>query len=165
MLNLSKTESEAPVRGATREESEAKFIVRNGSVFKATSPLENRKDLLKLWWEFKRQEELAMTQRREIEEMLTSHLPEQWEGSETEREGEFKVVISRRFTRKVDSDALQATAREFGLEEYLPELFRWKPEIDAKRWKAAPAEVTAKLERAITVTPGKASVKITLEEE
>jgi len=37
--------------------------------------------------------------------------------------------------------------------------------VDAKRWKGAPAEVTAKLERAITVTPGKASVKITLEEE
>ncbi len=165
MLNLSETESETPVRGATKEDSEAKFIVRNGSLIKCVSPSESRRDLIKLWWEFKQQEEQAVTQRRAIEEMLTSHLPEQWEGSETEREGEFKVVISRRFTRKVDSDVLQATAREFGLEEYLSELFRWKPEIDAKRWKAAPVEVTAKLERAITVTPGKASVKITLEEE
>ena len=163
MLNLS--EIEAPVRGATREESEKRFIARDGKVIKTHSPAESRHDLIRLWWEFKRQEELAVTQRREIEDLLTAHIPEQWEGSETERDGEFKVVISRRFTRKVDSDALQTTAREFGLEEYLPELFRWKPEIDAKRWKAAPAEVTAKLERAITVTPGKASVKITLEEE
>ena len=62
--------------------------------------------------------------------------------------------------RKVDSDKLQELAAENGLTEHLSTLFRWKPDIDAKAWKAADESITRPLMGAITTTPSRASFVI-----
>ena len=136
------------------------MTVRGATCVEAVEAAGGRAGLYSFWLDLKRQEEEAALKRRMVEMRLTEHLPEQWEGSKTETDGDFKVTVVRRFTRKVDSDMLQDAARQHGMEEYLPELFRWKPEIDAKRWKNAPENVTSALSCAIVTTPGKASVKI-----
>ena len=134
-------------------------MIRGSTEVQALHP-QTREDYLALWLRYKAEEEQAVTRRREVEKALAADIPEQWEGSTTTTEGRFKVNVTRRFTRKVDSETVQAIAREHGLTEYLPELFRWKPEIDAKAWKTAPEEVVRVLEGAITTTPGKPSFKI-----
>ena len=52
-----------------------------------------------------------------------------------------------------------------GLTEYLPVLFRWKPEINKSQWQDADEGVTRILSEAITTKPGRVSYKIEREEK
>lgn len=111
--------------------------------------------------------ETEMTaRRRALEDEMTKSLQitEDWEGSYTMKDGGFKINIKRAFTRKVDDKRLTAIANEFGLQEYLSTLFRWKPEINLKAWKDTEPSVTDKLAQAVTTTPGRVSFKIEEEE-
>ena len=85
------------------------------------------------------------------------------EGTETANTGEYKIKIVGRMNRKVDADKLHELAIENGLEAHLQNLFRWKPEINAKAWAAADEAITKPLLDAITTTPGRASFAITKE--
>jgi hypothetical protein len=64
----------------------------------------------------------------------------------------------------VDSEKLQELAAEAGLTDHLSTLFRWKPEIEMKAWKATDPSITSALADAITVTPGRPSFTITIKE-
>ena len=117
------------------------------------------------WIAAKEMERAATEKRREIEDKLFQQfgISEQLDGTENfEIEG-FKIKITGRMTRKVDSEKLQELAAEAGVSEHLGSLFRWKPEVDAKAWKAADSSITAPLLGAITTTPGRASFTITKE--
>ena len=124
-------------------------------------------NLYQQWMEAKAAETEMTTRRRAIEEEIAKSLavPEDWEGSYTMKDGGFKINVKRAFTRKVDDKRLTALANEFGLQEYLSTLFRWKPEINLKAWKDAEPTVTDKLAQAVTTTPGKIGIKIEEEEK
>jgi len=124
-------------------------------------------NLYEQWMEAKAAETEMTTRRRAIEEEIAKSLavPEDWEGSYTMKDGGFKINVKRAFTRKVDDKKLTALANEFGLQEYLSTLFRWKPEINLKAWKDAEPTVTDKLAQAVTTTPGKIGIKIEEEEK
>ena len=123
-------------------------------------------NLYEQWMEAKAAEKEMTARRRAIEEEIAKSLQitEDWEGSYTMKDGGFKINVKRAFTRKVDGKKLSAIANEFGLQDYLPTLFRWKPEIDMKAWKDAEPSVTEKLAQAVTTTPGRVSFKIEEEE-
>lgn len=123
-------------------------------------------NLYQQWMEAKAAESEMTARRRAIEDEMTKSLQitEDWEGSYTMKDGGFKINIKRAFTRKVDGKKLSAIASEFGLQDYLPTLFRWKPEIDMKAWKDTEPSVTDKLAQAVTTTPGRVSFKIEEEE-
>jgi hypothetical protein len=124
------------------------------------------KELFSDWILAKRSEREAMDERRKIEDQLTARLiKDQAEGSETIKAEGYTIKITQRFSRKIDSDALQEIAAEHGLSAHLPHLFRWKPDIDAKAWKAAGDEITGPLSAAITTTPGRPSYSIELDQE
>ena len=124
-------------------------------------------NLYQQWIDAKAAETEITARRRAIEDEITKSLkvPEDWEGSYTMKDGGFKINVKRAFTRKVDGKKLSAIADEFGLQDYLPTLFRWKPEIDMKAWKDAEPSVTEKLAQAVTTTPGRVSFKIEKEEK
>lgn len=124
-------------------------------------------NLYEQWMEAKAAETEMTARRRALEDEMTKSLQitEDWEGSYTMKDGGFKINIKRAFTRKVDGKKLSAIASEFGLQDYLPTLFRWKPEIDMKAWKDTEPSVTDKLAQAITTTPGRVSFKIEEEEK
>lgn len=124
-------------------------------------------DLLTAWLEAKETERAAIERRREIEDELTATfaLPEALEGTETRKEGAYVVKIVGRLDRKVDSDLLQEIAAEHGLSDHLSTLFRWKPEIDMRKWKAADQSITGVLSGAITTKPGRPSYSITVKEQ
>ena len=124
-------------------------------------------NLYQQWMEAKAAETEMTARRRALEDEMTKSLQitEDWEGSYTMKDGGFKINIKRAFTRKVDDKRLTAIANEFGLQEYLSTLFRWKPEINLKAWKDAEPTVTDKLAQAVTTTPGRVSFKIEEEEK
>ena len=124
-------------------------------------------NLYEQWMEAKAAETEMTARRRAIEEEIAKSLavPEDWEGSYTMKDGGFKINVKRAFTRKVDGKKLSAIADEFGLQDYLPTLFRWKPEINLKAWKDTEPSVIDKLAQAVTTTPGKIGIKIEEEEK
>lgn len=120
-------------------------------------------ELSERWLAAKEAERLAVEERRQIEDRLSSliGIAETLEGTETATPDGFVIKVVGRMTRKVDSDKAQEIAAEHGLEAHLATLFRWKPEIDARAWKAASPSVTTPLLAAITTTPSRPSYTIT----
>ena len=123
-------------------------------------------DLSERWLAAKEAERQAVEERRQIEDRLSSliGIGETLDGTETATPDGFVIKVAGRMTRKVDTDRAQEIAAEHGIEAYLSTVFRWKAEIDARAWKSAPQNVTAKLADAVTTTPGRPSYTITRKE-
>jgi hypothetical protein len=125
------------------------------------------KNLENDWIEAKEAERAAVERRRLIEDKILAQVgASNDEGTRTIKvrgEQAYEIKLVTRFTRKVDSDLLQEIAAENNLTSYLPTLFRWKPELNAKAWDKASSEITKPLSGAITTTPGRPSFTITKE--
>ena len=121
------------------------------------------KYLYQQWIEAKERERQAVEDRRCLEDMLVKQLSidSSIDKSTTIDAEGYKVKITCRLTHSIDSDLLQEVAQENGLQDHLGALFRWKPDIDMKAWKAAPEEVTKVLNKAITTKAGRPSFNIT----
>lgn len=118
-------------------------------------------DLYQTWIDAKEAERAAVEARRLAEDELIDVLAmESKEGSETIKVEGYKVKVTQRFNRSIDSEALQELAAEHGLSEHLPDLFRWKPEINSKAWSATEESITRPLLGAITTKPGRPSFSI-----
>jgi hypothetical protein len=118
------------------------------------------------WLEAKEQERMAIERRRIIEDQMAVELvlPVDIDSTLTFTPDKYVIKTVGRLNRKVDSDKLQELAAEAGLTDHLSTLFRWKPEIDMKAWKATDPSITSALADAITVTPGRPSFTITIKE-
>ena len=114
------------------------------------------------WLHAKEAERVAVEKRRELEDRMISEfqLPEVYEGTKSWKSDEYKVKVTYRLNKRIDADMLQELAAENGLTSHLGELFRWKPEVNAKEWKAASPEITSALEKAITTNVGRPSFSI-----
>lgn len=123
-------------------------------------------DLAVEWSAAKEAERKATEKRREIEDAIARlmRLPEVLDGTERIDADGWEIKIVGRIDRKVDTDALQDLAREAGLTDHLPALFRWKAEINAKAWDRAADDITRPLTGAITTKPGRPSFTITKKE-
>jgi len=119
------------------------------------------------WIEAKEAERFAIEQRRKLEDQMVAELgvAADLDGTKNFKRGPFAIKVVGRLTRKVDSDMLQELAAEHGLSDHLSSLFRWKPEIDMKTWRAADPSITGPLAGAITVQPGRPSFAITIDSE
>lgn len=118
------------------------------------------------WLEAKTAEQEATERRRQIEDELIAELgiAETDEGSRTVKVDGYKIKVTCRMNRSIDADALQEIAAECGLTQHLGDLFRWKPDINAKAWKDADESITGPLLAAITTKPGRPSFSIELSE-
>jgi hypothetical protein len=125
------------------------------------------KDLAIEWIKAKEDERAAIERRRAIEDHLAMRfeVPADLDGTKNVKQGGYTFKVVGRLTRKVDSDMLQELAAEHGLSDHLSSLFRWKPEIDMKTWRAADPSITGPLAGAITVQPGRPSFAITIDSE
>jgi hypothetical protein len=124
-------------------------------------------DIYSEWIFAKETERAAVERRREIEDLILAQVgASNAEGTRTISicaTNNYEIKLVTRFTRKIDSDLLQEIAAEHDLSAYLPTLFRWKPELNAKAWDKAASEITKPLSGAITTTPGRPSFTITKE--
>lgn len=119
------------------------------------------------WLQAKRDEQQAQKLRRELEDQMAEALglDPQYEGTVNFQPDGWKVKVQSRLNRRIDGDKLQEIAAENGLMDHLSSLFRWKPEIQAKAWKAASPAITEPLLDAITTTPGRPTFTITPNED
>tara|TARA_R110000782_G_scaffold18578_1_gene50987 strand:+ start:100 stop:480 length:381 start_codon:yes stop_codon:yes gene_type:complete len=120
-------------------------------------------DLAKNWLAAKEAEKVATENRRKLEDQLLSLIgvAESMEGTEkVQTDGGYKIKITGRMTRKVDSERIQDIAAEEGLTDHLSSLFRWKPEVNMSAWKNADKSITGPLLGGITTQPGRASFSI-----
>jgi hypothetical protein len=92
-------------------------------------------------------------------------IPETLEGTQSAEAGAYKIKVTGRMSRKVDTDKLQEVALANGIFDHLQSLFRWKAEINASQWKIADASITEPLTEAITTKPGRPAFQITREGE
>jgi hypothetical protein len=118
------------------------------------------------WINAKKAETEATEWRRKVEDVLLSLLgiPDHLEGTANAECGEYKIKIVGRMNRKVDADKLNELAREYGLADHIPALFRFKPELNLSAWKATDETITKCLVDAITTSPGRPSFSITKEQ-
>lgn len=123
--------------------------------------------LSQLWLDAKEAESVAVERRRQLEDELARLLAVNpaSEGQETTDLGDYKIKVTCRMTRKVDADLLEDLALNAGLSDHLPDLFRWKPELNMKEWKSASPEITSALSGAITTTAGRPSFSIETKEK
>ena len=68
-----------------------------------------------------------------------------------------------RIDRQVDAELVQELAADAGLTDHLPDLFRWKPELNKAQWDHAAQSIRDALAPAITAKPGRPSYSITKE--
>ena len=124
-------------------------------------------ELAQEWMEAKQVEKSAVESRRQIEDRLLSliGIPETMEGTQSAEAGAYKIKVTGRMSRKVDTDKLQEVALANGIFDHLQSLFRWKAEINAAQWKIADASITEPLTEAITTKPGRPAFQITREGE
>lgn len=118
------------------------------------------------WIDAKEKERMAIERRRIIEDQMIIEcvVPPDLDGTVTWNPAGYSIKVVGRLNRKVDSEKLQQLAAEAGLTDHLSTLFRWKPEIDIKTWKATDPSITSALADAITVAPGRPSFTITTKE-
>ena len=123
--------------------------------------------LSQAWIEAKAAEAHAVEERRAIEDELSAAIGVELtnEGIITAKRDGYVIKATCRMNRKIDGDQLQTIAAEHGLSMHLQSLFRWKPELNVKEWKAATPEITGPLSEAITTTAGRPSFSITKEGE
>lgn len=127
----------------------------------------NIADLSAAWMEAKKAEENAVDARRAIEDQISKALAlkEGDEGSLTRRIDGFIIKTTCRLNHKIDGEMLQELAQDAGIgTDVLSGLFRWKPEMNAKEWRAASPTITGALAGAITTTAGRTSYSITKED-
>ena len=126
----------------------------------------NITELSNRWLELKVQEDYVISERRYIEDQISSlmKIKETLEGVETKKIGNLVIKVTGRIDRKVNSEMLQEIAAENGLSEHLSALFRWTPAINMTAWKRCSPEITDVLLGAVTSKPGRPSYKITIGE-
>ena len=126
----------------------------------------NITELSNRWLDLKVQEDYVISERRYIEDQISSliKIQETLEGVETKKIGNFVIKVTGRIDRKVNSEMLQEIAAENGLSEHLSALFRWTPAINMTAWKRCSPEITDVLLGAVTSKPGRPSYKITIGE-
>lgn len=118
------------------------------------------------WMDLKEQERKIVERRREVEDALLVYyaIDENLNTTCTLKLSGFKAKVTGRMNQKVDPDLLQELAAEAGVSHLLTELFRWKAEINKKKWDDTDSKITSALSGAITTTPGRPSFSISIEE-
>ena len=115
------------------------------------------------WLECKETERRAIDRRRKIEDAMSVLISvrDTDEGVKTSELNQHVVKVTTRLNKTVDAGIAQEIAAEHGLEEYLGNVFRWKPEVNVAAWKAVGDNVRTVLSKAVTVKPGRPTYAIT----
>lgn len=124
----------------------------------------DKETLAQNWLTAKQEESLAQDRRRAIEDKLVELLKIETakDSTKTEQIGDFECKVTTRLTRKIDADLAQEIAAEFGLQDQLGIVFRWKPDLNLTAWKSASEVTKSQLIKAITTTASRPSFSITL---
>jgi len=121
--------------------------------------------LYQQWLDAKAAEKKIVAERRGIEDQIIKafNIPKTLSNTKNVEVDGYKIKISGRLDRKVNSAKLQDLAREYGLTEHLSSLFRWTPEVNVIAWDSADVRITEPLLDAITTSNSRPSFTIVKE--
>ena len=115
-------------------------------------------EMISAWNEAKQAEKAWQDRRRIIEDEIAEHLIlGELDSTQTVTAGPWRMKVTQRLNRRIDTDALEELAAEHGLQAHLADLFRWKPELNIRQWNDADEGIRKALEGAITTKPGRPS--------
>jgi hypothetical protein len=126
----------------------------------------NLEMLAQQYLEAKAAEDAAIANRRSIGKMIEDALPGPDEGTARTAMPGITVTVTRKLTRKVDSERLSLLWGELG--ENVQNAFKWKVDLNTKHYRALQELATAELTEAnqfITSSPAASSVEVKLNEE
>ena len=117
------------------------------------------------WIDLKEQERKIVERRREVEDALIAYhkVNESLNMTYNLKIQGYKAKVVGRLSQKVDTDLLQELAAEAGVTHLLSDLFRWKAEVNKKKWDELDQKISNALSGAITTTPSRPSFSITVE--
>lgn len=120
----------------------------------------NKLELSRAWLEAKAAEEAAKTWRIEIEEALIAMLGARVEGAQTHDLGDFKVTITGVVNRTLDKEVWESIKDKLP-PEIRPVTYEPKLDVTGVKWLQEHQPEDHKiLAQALTVKPGKTSVKV-----
>lgn len=117
-------------------------------------------ELSAAWLAAKADEDAAKARRYEIEAEIAAALPGKDEGSTSQEGDTYRVVVTRKLTRKVDAEALKSAWNS--LQPTVQKAFNWKPDISLSVLRKLDEQETAQAARYITTSPSKPSIKVEL---
>lgn len=109
----------------------------------------------------KQREDEAIAERRRIDSAISELITGPSEGSVTNKDDGFKVTVTRKLTRKVDTAKLQAAWTT--LSDTVQKTFTWSAGLDTKHFRALQDVGNADLATAsefITTSPAAVSVSV-----
>lgn len=114
--------------------------------------------VLPTWMQAKEDERKAVEYRRELDKMIQALLPKKDEGSVTETNGDFKVSVTYKLTRTLDTEKLQASWGQ--LPAAAQGSIKWKAELSTSIFRTLSDEDRASLSAYITTKPASPSVSV-----
>ena len=109
----------------------------------------------KEWLKLKRAEEKAVEARRALEDEIMNGSDIATPRTISEDVDGYKIKIVTKLSKTIDAEKLQDVASDHGLVDFLPRLFRWKPEINKAAWDQADNSIKNVLAEAITAKPAR----------
>lgn len=116
--------------------------------------------VLPTWMQAKEDERKAIEHRRSLDQLIQTLLPKKDEGSVSATEGDYKVSVTYKMTRTIDTPALQADW--YKVPERVHGAFKWKADISTSALRTLSAEDAALVSEYITTKPASPSVSVEL---
>ncbi len=123
--------------------------------------------LIETWLRTKEAEAQAVAERRKAEDEMVKalRLPSTHEGTFSHQAADgYTIKIVGRIDRKVDVDKATEIAAEYGLNNLLTQLFRWKAEVIKSAWEASDPQLIHPFYDAVTSKHGRPSFSIKKEQ-
>lgn len=119
--------------------------------------------VLPTWMQAKEDERKAIEHRRSLDKLIQSLLPTKDEGSITSTDGDYKVTVTYKLDRKLDTAALQLGWAS--LPPLAAEAIKWKADLSTTSFRALSDEDKAALSAYVTTKPASPTVSVELKEQ
>jgi hypothetical protein len=114
--------------------------------------------VLPSWIQAKEEERKAIEMRRSLDKMIQDLLPKKDEGSITETNGDFKVSVTYKLDRKIDTEKLQESWGHLPMSAQCA--IKWKADLSTSVFRTLADSDKAALAKYITTKPASPSVMV-----
>ena len=121
------------------------------------------KDVLAAWMQAKEEERKAIEHRRMLDKMIQAMLPSKDEGIISKTEGDYKVTVSYKLDRKLDTPALQAAWHT--IPESAHGALKWKADLSVSAFRCLSVDDRLMIGKFMTTKPASHTVTVEIKEK
>ena len=119
--------------------------------------------VLPTWMQAKEDERKAIEHRRSLDKMIQDLLPKRDEGSITQSQGDYKVTVTYKMTRSLDTEQLQQHWHQ--IPERAHSAIKWKADLSTSSFRSLSPEDAALIGQYMTTKPASPTVSVELKEQ